>query len=214
MMGIPVVLNLEKRRCVIVGGGSVGIRQAKKCLQAGAEVFIISPSLVEEISGIQHLQARYERSLMLNLKPFLVAAATNHPEVNAQIVTDAQQANLLTMRLDSPNEADVKGLMAVEVGDFQITAASGTPLLSRYLLEKYAAHLTPELVTFAGWLKTLRPHVRNAIADQKQRAALWEHIFHSLIMTRIEAGDLSAARSELAAILGAELAAYLPETEI
>lgn len=212
-MGIPVVLNLEKRRCVIVGGGSVGIRQAKKCLQAGAEVFIISPSLAEEISGIQHLQARYERDLMLNLKPFLVAAATNHPQVNAQIVTDAQQANLLTMRLDSPNEADVKGLMAVEVGDFQIMAASGTPLLSRYLLDKFAAHLTPELVIFAGWLKVLRPHVRKSIPDQKERAALWERIFHSPMMTHVEAGDLSTARSELTASLGAELAAHLPEVE-
>ncbi|MCL4878721.1 MAG: hypothetical protein KJ064_18820 [Anaerolineae bacterium] len=212
-MGLPVLLNLENRRCVIVGGGKVGVRQAQKCLQAGAVVIVIGPSLAKNIAGIQYIQARYNRELVLGTRPFLVVAATNKSEINSQIVGDAQQANILTMRVDNPGAADVKGIMSADLGEIQLMAASGTPLLSRYLLDKFSGQITPELLTLAHWLKSLRPHVKRAVASQPDRAALWERIFNSPVMKYIESGDLAAARATLLEILGAELAQHLPESD-
>lgn len=209
-MNFPMILKLENRRCVVVGGGKVGSRHARKLRDAGADVITVSSSFAEDLANVQRIEAHYTPEIVLNLKPFLVVAATQDAGINARIVADAQQANILTMRVDSPNEADLKGIMAVEVGEIQLTAASGTPLLSRYLLDKFAAQLTPEILIFAGWLKVLRPHVKHVIANQSDRAALWERIFNSPVMGHIEKGDLASARVELVRVIGAELAGVLP----
>lgn len=41
----PVYLNLNGRKCVVVGGGQVALRKVKALLEHGAEIVVISPDL-------------------------------------------------------------------------------------------------------------------------------------------------------------------------
>jgi len=47
----PIFLNLDGKRCVVVGGGAVANRKARKLLQARAEVVAISPELKPELES-------------------------------------------------------------------------------------------------------------------------------------------------------------------
>ena len=48
-MGYPVVLNLTGRRCIIVGGGRVAERKAKRLIESGAAVTVIAPEATENL---------------------------------------------------------------------------------------------------------------------------------------------------------------------
>ena len=48
----PIFLDLSGRRCVVVGGGGVASRKARKLLQARAEVVVISPEVGPELEGV------------------------------------------------------------------------------------------------------------------------------------------------------------------
>ncbi|HLA44920.1 MAG TPA: bifunctional precorrin-2 dehydrogenase/sirohydrochlorin ferrochelatase [Aggregatilineales bacterium] len=210
-MPLPVMLNVKKRRCVIVGGGKIGIRKAKQLLEEGAKVMVIGESLHETVPGVQHIAERYNRERLLMLYPFLVIAATSDDATNTIICDDAEAAGVLTMRMDNPARADVWGLIYEDRDSVTVAIRSGSPYLSRYLLKKFTDQLTPELVTLGGWMHSLRPHVKNAIEAQPERAALWKRIFESAIIEQAEAGDLDAAKAILVEIIGSELAQFLPE---
>jgi siroheme synthase (precorrin-2 oxidase/ferrochelatase) len=48
----PIFLDLDGRRCVVVGGGEVANRKARKLLQARAEVVVVSPEVKPELESV------------------------------------------------------------------------------------------------------------------------------------------------------------------
>ena len=69
----PVFLDLDKTRCLVIGGGTIAERKVEALLAAGGEVTLISPELtaalrVLEAAGRLTVQQRpYQRGI---LKPF------------------------------------------------------------------------------------------------------------------------------------------------
>ena len=43
MKYLPVGLNIQNKRCVVVGGGAIGTRKVENLLRAGASVHLVSP---------------------------------------------------------------------------------------------------------------------------------------------------------------------------
>ena len=210
-MALTVMLKVEGRRCLVVGGGKVGVRKARGLHDEGAEVIILSSSLAEQLPGVQFIQGRYTAQYLVDLHPWLVVAATDDPIVNKQIEADARAANILTMLVDNPAAGDVRGIITREDEHITVAVSSGSPRLSRYLADRLHGSIRPEMREFAGWMRALRPHVRAGIDQQSDRADLWKQIFDSGVIHHVENGDLVSARRELAAILGTDLAQHVPE---
>ncbi len=208
---IPVMLNLDEKPCVIVGSGPVGRRKARQFLAAGALVTIISRSIHEQIDGANQVEALYEQGMLTAYKPFLVVAATNVRAVNQQISVDARAIGALTMVVDAPREADVRGIMQRERDGINFTVTTGSPLLSRLMLDRAEALITPAIATYGAWLYAMRGTAKGLITEQEDRATLWRKVMGSEVLPLLEEGREDAARSLLVEIVGSELAAYLPE---
>ena len=64
--GYPIFLNLEGRRVVVIGGGSVAERKAATLLNAGAHVVVVSPQLTDTLAehvrsgAIEWIERSYE----------------------------------------------------------------------------------------------------------------------------------------------------------
>ena len=75
MRYFPVCLNINNKRCVVVGGGSVAERKAKSLLACGAKVTVISPALTDELRSlheshsIEWLSREYKTLILM--RPFL-----------------------------------------------------------------------------------------------------------------------------------------------
>ncbi|MBA2707323.1 MAG: bifunctional precorrin-2 dehydrogenase/sirohydrochlorin ferrochelatase, partial [Gemmatimonadaceae bacterium] len=116
MYAYPLMLDVSQRLIVIVGGGAVAVRKAAGLLDAGAtRIRVVAPEISNDLArGIEHVKDNY-RSDHLN-GASLVFAATDHADVNAQVVRDAHARNLLVGRADAA-DGDLDAL-----GDFATPA--------------------------------------------------------------------------------------------
>ncbi len=84
----PILLKLENRPCLVVGGGGVGARKAAGLAAAGAKVIVVSKEFLVPFEPKEQMifkERAYTRE-DVNGK-FLVFAATNHAQLNQEICT-------------------------------------------------------------------------------------------------------------------------------
>src|ERR1700747_3404595 len=93
-------LRLTGRRCLVVGGGEVGLEKVEGLLACDADVTLIAPAAVAELAeyaregSIAWEQRDYGGPTDLEAT-FLVIAATDDTDVNIAVYEDAQRRAML-----------------------------------------------------------------------------------------------------------------------
>ena len=105
--GAPVYLTgllLAGRKVVAVGGGHVHERRVPKLLAAGADVVVVAPQLHPELAALAasgQITWHERRFTDDDLDgSWYVLAATDDPEVNAQVVAAAEARHTFCVRAD------------------------------------------------------------------------------------------------------------------
>ena len=100
-------LKLTGRRCLVVGGGEVGLEKVEGLLACSGEVTLIAPEAVPELErlaeegSIRWEQREYGGREDLEGK-FMVIAATDDTEVNIRIFDEAEERAMLVNVVDVP----------------------------------------------------------------------------------------------------------------
>src|SRR5262245_32663810 len=121
-MGYPVLLHLQGRACVVVGGGVVAERKVLNLLAAGALVTVISPALTPPLVRMTNddviavYSEAYRKETLAALRPFLVFAATDSRDMNHQIAHDARTFGFLIDVVDAAEEGDFSSMTAIQRG--------------------------------------------------------------------------------------------------
>lgn len=129
----PIFLDLSGRRCVVVGGGEVAGRKARKLLQARAEVVVISPEVRPELESVAaevHRRPYGEGDLE---GAYLAFAATDVREVNAAVAEEAKERGIPVNVADRPSEGDFALPSVLRRGRLQVAVSTGgaSPTLAR-----------------------------------------------------------------------------------
>ena len=177
----PVMLRVEGRRCLVVGGGGVALRKVQSLVAEGARVTVVTPEAVE---ALEEMAARGQ--LTLERRPYrageaadyaLVFAATDCRDVNRQVYEDADGAGVWANAADDPELCSFHLPARVQRGSLQIAVASGgdAPFAVRrvrQLLERRFGHEWDEWLASAA---RFRSHVRDLgleLAEQEVHADL------------------------------------------
>lgn len=118
---------------MIVGGGEVANRKARKLLQARARVVVISPEVRPELASMA-VEVRRRPYAEGDLKgAFLVFAATDLREVNAAVVREARERGIPVNVADEPSEGDFAVPSTLRRGQLQVAVSTGgaSPTLAR-----------------------------------------------------------------------------------
>ena len=129
----PIFLDLDGRRCVVVGGGEVANRKARKLLQARAEVVVVSPEVKPELESVAvEVHRRPYRGGDLE-RAFLVFAATGRRGVNAAVAREARGRGIPVNVADVPSEGDFALPSVLRRGQLQVAVSTGgaSPTLAR-----------------------------------------------------------------------------------
>lgn len=131
-------LSLEGRRCVVVGGGAVADRKARKLLQARAEVVVVSPEVkpgIESVASEIHRRP-YEPGDLESA--FLAFAATDSRQVNAAVANEAKERGVPVNVADEPSEGDFALPSTLRRGRLQVAVSTGgaSPTLARDVRER------------------------------------------------------------------------------
>src|SRR5688572_24422721 len=103
-MLLPVALNLEGRHVLVIGGGKVAARKVESLIECGALVSAISPNFLPEFPDCEKQQRPFQNGDCDGFS--LIFAATNVPEVNAQVAQEAKANNIWCNVADSPSSSD------------------------------------------------------------------------------------------------------------
>lgn len=151
----PVFLDLDEKRCVVVGGGMVALRKVNMLLDHDARVDVISPDLCAEMSRldregkIKALVREYEDGDLEGA--FLVVAATNDSMINQRVAREANARGILVNVVDVPKLCSFIVPSYLRRGDITIAVSTSgkSPALARKIrsmLEKQFGEKYAQLV--------------------------------------------------------------------
>ena len=118
---------------MVVGGGKVANRKARKLLQARAKVVVISPEVKPELAGMAaEVRRRTYREGDLE-GAFLAFAATDVREVNAAVAREARERGIPVNVADDSSEGDFALPSTLRRGRLQVAVSTGgaSPTLAR-----------------------------------------------------------------------------------
>jgi len=99
-------LKLTGRRCLVVGGGDIGLDKVEGLLACDASVVLVAPDAIEPLQALaaegslQWLQRTYEPADLEGT--FMAIACTNDTDVNIAVFDDAERRAMLVNIVDVP----------------------------------------------------------------------------------------------------------------
>lgn len=203
MKHFPIFLDIKDRHCLVIGGGPVATRKVKNLLKSGARVTVISPeiddalqTLVDE-KQISLIARKYQETDIV--RAFLVVAATNRAEVNAEIAKAANDANLLVNVADNPELGSYIFPSVIDRSPVSIAVSTGgaSPVLARQLRQRLETIIPNSCGSLAGITEEYRQKVKDAFPEQSQRKEFWETALKGAFAELMYAGQDKAARKLL-----------------
>lgn len=204
----PIFLDLNKRNCVVVGGGEVAERKVISLLEVGARVRLVSPEITDHLAQlvndgrIEYCQ-RFFDSEGLG-EAFLVIAATNSHEVNSGIAEECLKANILCNIVDDPKSGNYIVPAIVRQGPLTIAISTegGSPYLSKKIRDKIACDFGPEYGEFINLMSDLRPTIIKEVTDIEERRRIFRDFVDSDIIDLLRQKDYDKVKERIAYVLG------------
>jgi siroheme synthase-like protein len=167
-------LRLEGRRCLVVGGGEIGLEKVEGLLACGGQVTLVAPSAVAELEqyaseGSIAWERREYRPADLD-GAFLAIAATDDTDVNIAVYEQAERLAMLVNVVDVPPLCNFILPAIVRTGPLAIaiSTAGASPALAKRLKREIAdqfgepyARLAVILNDSRGWAKATLPTYRD-----------------------------------------------------
>jgi precorrin-2 dehydrogenase/sirohydrochlorin ferrochelatase len=201
----PVALDIEGKRCLVVGGGTIAADKVDGLLAAGAEVVVVSPSVLPRVAqlvawGNVEYHARTYRPTDLE-DVYLAYGATDDTKVNARVAADARAAGVVVNAVDDPPNCDFYAVAIVRRGDLQVGISTNgrSPAFARWLREDLDARLPAEYADLLDVLADVRRELRargTIPAYEHWQVAISEEVLH-----RLQHGDRAGARERIWEVL-------------
>jgi precorrin-2 dehydrogenase/sirohydrochlorin ferrochelatase len=167
----PLFADLEGRRCLVVGAGSVGLEKVRGLADCSAEVTVVAPEADPEIEvmPVRWLARPYETPDLED--QVLVCAATADTEVNRRVFADAEARGILCNVADVPELCSFilpaihrEGPIAVAV-----STSGASPALAQRIRDEVAARYGPDHAELARQLEALRPWAKENLSTYEAR---------------------------------------------
>ncbi len=133
----PILLNIQGRKCLVVGGGPVALRKVKALLEHGANAEVVSPTFCPELNqlatdgAIRAIQRDYKSEDLQHT--FIAIAATDDAKTNERVAAEARRRGVLVNVVDDPKNSDFIVPSYLKRGDVIIAVSTSgrSPALAR-----------------------------------------------------------------------------------
>jgi siroheme synthase-like protein len=162
----PVVLHLDGRDCLVVGGGAVAAQKADGLTRSGALVTIVAELPGPDVEAMAEAGAvRLERRRYLPgdaATYWLVITTSDDAAENQLVHDDAVAARVWVNSADDPDRCAFTLPAIHRQGPVTVTASTGgaSPALAVWLRDQIADAVGPEFATLAEQLAQRRAELR------------------------------------------------------
>ncbi len=214
MKPYPVMMNLEQRKVLVIGGGRVARRKVGSLLDSGASVVIISPELDRELQNladaatIEWVRAEFDESLMdTHSDAILVFGTTDNREVNVRVYKACVARKIPCNIADVPDLCTFIVPAVITQGDLMIAVSTGgsSPALARKIREDLEQRFGPEYAEMTRVMGELRKLVLAEGKSSDQNKLLFTEIVDSGILDAFKENDHERVIRILRSILPTEV---------
>jgi precorrin-2 dehydrogenase/sirohydrochlorin ferrochelatase len=207
-------LRLTGRRCVVVGGGDVGLEKVEGLLACEGRVVLVAPDAVPELvsladeGSIDWIRREYRPGDVENT--FIAIAATNDTDVNIRVFEDAERRAMLVNVVDVPPLCNFILPAIVRTGPLAIaiSTAGASPALAKRIKAQIADEFGEPYARLAVLLNEVRGWAKGTLPTYQDRKAFFEGIVNGSPdpIQLLRSGDEAAVRE----LIGAAMRDHAP----
>src|SRR2546421_5323058 len=200
-------LRLTGRRCLVVGGGDVGLEKVEGLLACDADVTLVAPeahpALIQlALEGSIRWQQRDYRSGDLD-GGLLAIAATDETDVNIRVFEDAEGRSMLVNVVDVPPLCNFILPAIVRTGPLAIaiSTAGASPALAKRMKREIADLFGPPYAVLPILLNDARGWAKATLPTYQDRKEFFESIVNGEPdpIELLREGDVEAVRDLISA---------------
>ncbi len=190
-----MMADLTGRRCVVVGGGPVAERETLALLEAGAQGWVVSPTVTEPLVPLARdgrIRLEDRPYLRKDLRgTFLIIGADPDPATNARVGREARDAEVLAHIVTNPKDGSFLIPSVIRRGELlvAISTAGRSPALARRIREDLERMFGAEYRRFLEIIRQVRERARTEVADPRARQMLLESAIASDLLDLVRKGD-------------------------
>jgi precorrin-2 dehydrogenase/sirohydrochlorin ferrochelatase len=200
-------LRLKGRRCLVVGGGEVGLEKVEGLLACDANVTLAAPDAIPELQ-----QLASEGSIEWRRRPYepgdldgclIAIAATDHTDVNISVFENAERRAMLVNVVDVPPLCNFILPAIVRTGPLAvaISTAGASPALAKRMKREIAELFGEPYAQLAVMLNDARGWAKATLPTYQDRKEFFESIVNGSPdpIAMLRAGDTQGVRDLIAA---------------
>ncbi|HHT9123149.1 MAG TPA: precorrin-2 dehydrogenase/sirohydrochlorin ferrochelatase family protein [Candidatus Wunengus sp. YC63] len=204
----PILLNIQDKKCLVVGGGNVAWRKVCSLKEAGARVTVVSPEFCPEMAketGIERIQQKYEEGFLDGV--LVVVASTDDEEVNKKVYYDAVKRGILVNVVDRPEFCSFIVPATISRGDLNISISTGgaSPALARNIRENLEKQFGDEYGEFAKLLSETRRKILSEISNESIRRDILQRIAGLDMLEIIKQKGIAEAKKKILRIISEKI---------
>ncbi len=172
----PILVDLSKFSCLVIGGGNVAYRKVLSLREFNADITIISPRFCKALielaknNKIKIIKKSYSIEYLKGFK--VVFCTTNNKEINQTVYKDCRKEGIFVNVADAPELCDFIMPANIKRGDLTISISSQgkAPFFVKEMKKKLQFIITPgysEIINLAAKFR----HQVISIVKPKHKAA-------------------------------------------
>jgi precorrin-2 dehydrogenase/sirohydrochlorin ferrochelatase len=176
-------LKLSGRRCLVVGGGDIGLEKVEGLLACGGDVTVVAPVVHPELEDLaREGSIEWHRRAYAGADDlegvFMVIAATDDSEVNIGVYDDAERRAMLVNVVDVPPLCNFILPAIVRTGPLAIaiSTAGASPALAKRMKREISALFGEEYARLAVLLNGARGWAKRTLPTYHDRKDFFEGI--------------------------------------
>jgi precorrin-2 dehydrogenase/sirohydrochlorin ferrochelatase len=124
----PILINLQRFPCLVVGGGQVAFRKIQSLLSYNVKITVLSPKICKPLktlikkNKIKIIPKAYSKEYIKNFR--IIFCATDNQKISEQVHIDCKIGNKLLNVADVPDLCDFILPAVVRRGDLTISVSS------------------------------------------------------------------------------------------
>ena len=204
----PILVELQRKKALVVGGGKVAQRKIETLLECGAFVQVVARELTTELEQlrsrrkIEFLGGEFSEAYLEGA--FLVFAATDDVLLNRRVSQAAQQRGLLVNAVDQPADCNFIVPSVLARGDLLIAVSTSgkSPAFARKVRVELERHFGEEYGLFLSLMGNLRKEILCLGLSQEENKRAFEELVYSDLLPAIREKNWDLASQIIQKVLG------------
>jgi precorrin-2 dehydrogenase/sirohydrochlorin ferrochelatase len=201
-------LKLTGRKCLVVGGGEIGLEKVEGLLACDGRVTLMAPHAVPELEQLaREGSIEWERRAYAGPEDlegvFIAIAATDDTDANIRVYEDAERRAMLVNIVDVPPLCNFILPAIVRTGPLAIaiSTAGASPALAKRIKREIAESFGVPYARLAELLNEVRGWAKGTLPTYQDRKLFFESIVNGDPdpVELLRAGDEQAVRDLIAA---------------